>query len=306
MTNEPLPMGAVHVKGSSKARDLFELTKPRITFFVLITAFVGFALGLRGPLASMDVTLLLHTLCGVALVASGTSAFNQLWERDLDKRMARTANRPLPAGRLTPAEAFALAASLSVLGVAQLFVFVNALTALLAALTLTSYVLVYTPLKTRSTLSTLVGAVPGALPPLGGFTAAHGSIEAPGLALFAMLFLWQMPHFFAIGWRHRKDYGEAGMRILATADPSGRSTGRQSFLYCVSLLPVSLLPTFLGSAGYIYGAGALLLSGVFLASGARFLERTNDAEAKRLFLASIAWLPAVLLLLVLDRIVIVN
>ena len=169
--------------------DLLELTKPRITVFVVLTAFLGFAAGTAGPLAGLDAVLLLHTLLGTALVASGTSAFNEIAEIDLDRRMARTATRPLPAGRLSFAEAVAFATVLSVLGVGELWYFANGITAFLAALTLTSYVFVYTPMKTRSPLSTIVGAIPGALPPLGGYTAAAGAIDAPGLALFAILFL---------------------------------------------------------------------------------------------------------------------
>jgi protoheme IX farnesyltransferase len=285
-----------------KLSALLELTKPRITFFVVLTAFVGFAAGVNGPLASLDVALLVHTLLGTALVASGTSAFNQLVEVDLDRRMERTKERPLPAGRLRMAEAVAFATLLSVLGIAELLVFTNLVTAVLAAFTLTSYVFAYTPLKTRSPISLVVGAVPGALPPLGGFTAAHGAIGAPGLVLFAMLFLWQLPHFLAIGWRHRADYGQAGFRILPTLDPTGARTGRQALLYTLALVPVSAAPYLVGSAGAIYAAGALLLTGLFLFSSVRFWRKTTDAAALQLFLASIAWLPAVLVLLVVDRV----
>jgi protoheme IX farnesyltransferase len=287
----------------SHAASLLELTKPRITVFVVMTAFVGFAAGLSGPLASLDPVLLLHTLLGTALVASGTSAFNQLWERDLDARMERTSRRPLPSGRVGATEAFVFAFLLSAAGVLELAFFVNPLTALLAAFTLASYVGAYTPMKTLSPLSTIVGAVPGALPPLGGFTASYGAIAAPGLALFALLFLWQMPHFFAIGWRHREDYAKAGVKILATVDPSGIRSGRQALLYTVSLLPVVLLPSWLKTAGPVYAAGALLLTIFFVWASYQFARKTTDATAKTLFLASIAWLPAILILFVADRIV---
>lgn len=286
----------------SALRDLVSLTKPRITFFVVLTAAVGFVAGLEGSLASIDVALLLHTLVGTALVASGTSAFNQLWEVEVDRRMARTRNRPLPDGRLPVRLAFSFALLVSVAGTAQLYFFANALTALLAALTLTSYVFAYTPLKTRSPLSTIVGAIPGALPPLGGYTAVTGAIGTPGLVLFAILFVWQLPHFLAIGWRHREDYGRAGIRILSTVDPTGRRSGREALLWCVALLPISLLPSFTGMAGVLYGVTATLLSGLFLVLGWRFARRTTDATALALFLFSIAWLPAILLLLVIDRI----
>jgi len=283
-------------------RDLLELTKPRITVFVVLTAFLGFAAGTEGPLAGLDAVLLLHTLLGTALGAAGTSAVNEIAEVDLDRRMARTATRPLPAGRLPLAEAGVFALALSALGVAELWVFANGVTAFLAALTLTSYVFVYTPMKTRSPLSTIVGAIPGALPPLGGYTAAAGAIGAPGLALFAILFLWQMPHFYAIGWRHREDYGAAGFRILSTVDPSGRSSARHALAFGLLLVPVSVLPTFLGTAGVVYGAGALLLSGWFAGTAVRFFRETTDKAAKSMFLASIAWLPAIVVLLLADRV----
>lgn len=282
--------------------DLLELTKPRITVFVVLTAFLGFAAGTDGPLAGLDGVLLLHTLLGTALVASGTSAFNEIAEVDLDRRMARTATRPLPAGRLPFGEAVAFATLLSVVGVGELWIYANGLTAFLAALTLTSYVFVYTPMKTRSPLSTIVGAVPGALPPLGGYTAAAGALGAPGLALFGILFLWQMPHFYAIGWRHRADYGAAGFRILSTVDPTGRSSARHALAFGLLLVPVSVLPTYLGTAGLVYGAGALLLSGWFASTAVRFFRETTDGAAKSMFLASIAWLPAIVVLLLADRV----
>jgi protoheme IX farnesyltransferase len=286
----------------ARVADFVGLTKPRITLFVVLTAFVGFVAATSGRLSGLDLLLLAHTLTGTALVASGTSAFNQLSELDLDARMRRTAGRPLPAGRISPAAAFVFATALSVIGIAQLALFVNGITAFLAAVTLVSYVCLYTPMKTVSPLSTIVGAVPGALPPLGGFTAVHGSIAAPGLVLFALLFLWQLPHFFAIGWRHRADYGAAGVRILPTLDPTGRRTARHALGWCLLLVPVSLLPSWVGMAGSAYAFGALGLTLLFLAASFRFARETTDERALALFLASIGWLPAVLLLLVLDRV----
>jgi protoheme IX farnesyltransferase len=286
---------------TSHLRDLVSLTKPRITLFVVMTAFVGFSAGLNGPLAALNPVLPFHPLLGTALVASGTSAFNQIWEVSLDARMKRTAKRPLPAGRLGMAEAIVFAGLLSIAGIAELWLFANPITSLLAAFTLVSYVCVYTPMKTRSPLSTLVGSLPGALPPLGGFTASHGSIAAPGLALFAILFLWQLPHFFAIGWRLREDYARAGVRILSTVDPTGRRLARQSVVFSLALLPASLLPAWIGAAGWIYAVGALSLTLVFCAAAIRFARAISDERALALFLASIAWLPAVLILFVLDR-----
>ena len=300
-TPAPAP-GAPQPAFRTRVSDYVALTKPRITLFVILTAFVGFAAGTSGRLSAMNLVLLAHTLAGTALVASGTSAFNQLSEIDLDGRMLRTAGRPLPAGRISPFGAFLFATALSVAGIAELAVFVNGITAALAAATLVSYVCLYTPMKRVSPLSTIVGAVPGALPPLGGFTAVQGSIGAPGLVLFALLFLWQLPHFFAIGWRHRVDYGAAGVRILPTIDPTGRRTSRHALGWCLALLPASLLPTVFGMAGSVYAVGALALTLLFLAASFRFARETTDERALGLFLASIGWLPAVLLLLVLDRV----
>lgn len=279
------------------------LTKPRITVFVVMTAFVGFVAGTKGALPTMDLARLCHLLLGTALVASGTSAFNQVCEKDLDARMARTAARPLPSGRIGRTGAALFAGALSVAGLAELWIFTDPLTTALAAFTLASYVLVYTPMKTRSPASTIVGAVPGALPPLGGYTAAAGgAIGLPGLALFAILFVWQLPHFFAIGWRHRRDYARAGVVILPVVDPTGRSTARQTLLWTAVLLPISLLPSLVGAAGFAYALGAFAMTLLLLAASLKFARDVTDGRAKSLFLASIAWLPAVLALLVVDRV----
>jgi heme o synthase len=267
-----------------------------------MTAFVGFVAGANGPLSSLALPLLLHTLLGTALVASGTSAFNQVREVDLDGRMTRTQDRPLPSGRISLRGAGLFAGALSVVGLAELFLFTNVLTTVLAAFTLVSYVGLYTPMKTRSHASTIVGAVPGALPPLGGYTAATGALGLPGLALFAILFVWQLPHFFAIGWRHRADYARAGVRILPVIDPSGRRTARQTLLWTAVLLPISLLPSLVGTAGFTYAFGAFVLTLLFLRASLGFARETTDGRARSLFLASIGWLPAILILLVLDRV----
>lgn len=286
----------------SKFASYVALTKPRITVFVVMTAFVGFVAGTNGPLSSLVLPLLLHTLLGTALVASGTSAFNQVCEADLDGLMKRTQNRPLPSGRISLRGAALFAGALSVVGLVELFLFTNVLTTALAAFTLVSYVGLYTPMKTRSHASTIVGAVPGALPPLGGYTAATGALGLPGLALFAILFVWQLPHFFAIGWRHRADYARAGVKILPVIDPSGRRTARQTLLWTAVLLPISLLPSLVGTAGFAYAFGAFVLTLLFLRSSLLFARETTDGRARSLFFASIGWLPAILILLVLDRV----
>jgi len=289
-------------RSSSTFASYVALTKPRITVFVAMTAFVGFVAGTSGPFSALVAPLLLHTLLGTALVASGTSAFNQVREVDIDGLMRRTQDRPLPSGRISLLGAALFAGALSVAGLAELLLFTNVLTAALAAFTLVSYVGLYTPMKTRSPASTVVGAVPGALPPLGGYTAATGALGLPGLALFAILFVWQLPHFFAIGWRHRDDYARAGVRILPVLDPSGRRTARQTLLWTAVLLPVSLLPSLVGTAGFAYAFGAFVLTLLFLRSSLAFARETTDGRARSLFLASISWLPAILILLVLDRV----
>ncbi len=279
-------------------RDYFTLTKPSITRLVVGATAAGYYVALRGPL---DLAQLVHTLIGTTLVASGTNALNQWWERDVDARMHRTRARPLPAGRLAPRSALAFALLISAIGVAYLALRVNGLTAFLAAATLLSYVLFYTPLKKRTSWNTLVGAVPGALPILGGWTAATGRLAPGGWALFLVLFLWQMPHFFALAWMYRDDYRRGGLRMLSLEDPDGRRTGRQAVGYTVALLAVSLGLTPLGVAGAPYAAGALALGLAFLAFGGKMALAPSPLSARRLFLASVAYLPALLLVLVLDK-----
>jgi protoheme IX farnesyltransferase len=295
----------------------FELTKPRITWLVVLTAGAGFLAG--SPLPP-DIILLVHTLFGTALVAGGTNALNQWWERDVDARMRRTMHRPLPSGRLTPARALACGLAIAGLGIGELVLFVNVLTGLLAAFTLASYVLVYTPLKRRTALATIVGAVPGALPILGGWTAATGGTSPAAWALFATLFLWQLPHFYALAWLYRDDYRRAGLAIVSVYDADGRRTGRGAVLYAAALLPVSVLPTALDAAGGWYAAAALALGAWLLGAAAAFasptvfdrrgaswtvLDRPSllNPAARRLLLTSVAYLPLLLLALVADRLV---
>jgi len=243
-----------------------------------------------------------QTLIGTALVAGGTNALNQLRERDIDARMERTRRRPLPSGRLTPRAAGVFAGAISVVGVLYLWFAVNIVTALLAALTLVSYVFLYTPLKRRTTLNTLIGAVPGALPIVGGWTAAGGSLDTAVGALFWILFLWQLPHFLALAWIYREDYRRGGLAMLSVEDTDGHATGRMALLYALALLPVSLIPTLVGLTGVVYFVGALVL-GVAYAGASMILWRgVTGPRAWRVFTVSIVYLPALLALLVIDKI----
>lgn len=278
--------------------DLLALTKPRITALVVATAAAGFlaAGGGLGP-------GLVHLLAGTALLAGGTNALNQLLERDADARMERTRRRPLPDGRLSPAAAATFATLLVTGGGAWLLVGTNALTAGLGVASTVLYAAAYTPLKRRSPISLVVGAVPGALPALGGWTAARGRVDPAGLALFGIVFLWQLPHFLALGHQLREDYRRAGFSVLAVEDPSGARSGRAAVLSALALLPVALLPTLLGVAGWGYGALAAATGAVYLASSARFAARKGDDEARSLFRVSLAYLPLLLVALVVDGVV---
>jgi protoheme IX farnesyltransferase len=274
-----------------------ELTKPRITALVLVTAAVGYAVGAgRG----LDPFAFVALLAGTAMVAGGASALNQYSERELDARMERTRRRPLPSGRVAPGEALGFGLAISIGGLAVLAA-INPLTALLGAVALTSYALLYTPLKRVTSLCTVVGAVPGAIPPLMGWAAARGSLSAGAWALFGILFLWQLPHFLAIGWMYREDYARGGFPMLTVTDPDGASTGRQMMLYSAALVPVTLLAGALASAGVGYLSGALALGILFFAGSARFFRKPSLAAARLLFLVSILYLPIVLGLMVFDR-----
>jgi heme o synthase len=283
---------------SASLADYLELTKPRVTSLVVVTTAVGFYLGSRG---AVDPALLLHTLLGTSAVAAGTSALNQYVERRSDAKMERTRRRPLPDGRIQPVRALTFATFLSAAGMLYLAFAVNLLTALLAALTLASYIFVYTPMKEKSPLATLAGAVPGALPPLGGWAAATGHLAAAGWALFAILFFWQLPHSLAIAWMYRDDYARGGFRLLPVVDPEGASTVRQILANSLALVPVSLTPALLGVAGVWYFYGALLL-GIFLLWRCLGIVRVRSrVNARRIVLASVIYLPALLILMALDR-----
>ena len=289
-------VGREALKGALK--DYLALTKPRITALVLASAAGGFLLG--G--ATFDLSLFLHAMAGVALVAAGTSAMNQVLERDVDALMVRTRSRPLPAGRVNTLPAAVFSGCLAAAGIIWLAIAVNLITAMLAAATFISYDFVYTPLKRVSSLSTVVGAVPGALPILGGWTAATGQFDPGGWALFGILFVWQLPHFLALAWLLRDDYGSAGLRMLSVGDEEGLQTRRQTVLYTLTLIPVSLMPSVLGLTGPLYFAAALLLGAAFLWTALQFGRKASAATARRLFRASILYLPLLMAILVVDKV----
>lgn len=278
--------------------DFMELIKARLSLLVLITTLVGFLLGWNGP---VDYFLLGVTLFGTALAACGASALNQWWERALDALMKRTEDRPLPAKRLHPRDALLFGLLCCCVGTVLLFFFVNLLSALLAMATVVIYVLAYTPLKRRTTLNTLLGAVPGALPPLIGWTAATNEIGVGGAVLFFILWFWQMPHFLAIAWLYREDYALAGFRMVSVDDPEGFMTSRQALLYALGLLIISLLPTILGMASVFYFITALILGIFFTLAAFFFIKDRTRQNARKLFFASIIYLPLILGALVLFK-----
>jgi len=279
--------------------DYWALTTPEVNVLVLASTLAGFYLGSRGPLSGLRLA---HTLLGTLLVASGTATLNQFIEREYDARMRRTANRPLPAGRLAPSWALGFGVLLSAAGALDLALAVNALSSLLALFTLGSYLAFYTPLKRRTPLCTLVGAFPGAMPPLIGWAAARGSLGREAWVLYAVLFLWQFPHFLGIAWMYREDYARAGYIMLPPKDVDGRFTGREIFVFTLALLPVSLIPVFLNQAGAIYCLGASLVGLAFLFCGARLAHSRSNALARRLVLASVIYLPLLFGLMMVDKI----
>ena len=278
--------------------DYWELTKPGVTFMVLVSTFGGFYLGTVG---SLNIWLLCNTLIGSWLVAAGTNALNQLVERDLDAKMKRTIKRPLPAGRLSPTHVRNFSVLISLAGIVQLWLVVNWGTAILAALTLLSYILIYTPLKRKHPVSTVVGAVPGALPALGGWVAVRGNASAEGWILFAILFFWQIPHFLAIAWLYREDYARGGFPVLPVVDADGIRTSFHIVTNCLALLSVSLLPTLAGLTGTIYFAGAFFLGVGFLIAGIHLAKKKTLPVARRLLHVSIIYLPALMILLFFDK-----
>jgi len=264
----------------------------------MLTSAAGFCLGSRG---AVDYVLFAHAMIGIGLLSSGIATLNQFIERDLDSLMRRTADRPLPSGRLVPVEALWLGVLLTASAEMYLALFVNGLSAILGLTVIAGYLFLYTPLKTRTTLSTAVGAFPGAMPPLIGWTAARGEIDVAAWVLFAILFLWQFPHFLAIAWMYREDYGRAGIRMLPVVEPEGRVTGQQIIAYSLMLVPVSLLPTILGISGKFYFAAALVLGLLFLACGIRVALSKSNQHARQLLLASVFYLPLLFGVMVLNR-----
>jgi heme o synthase len=278
--------------------DLAELVKARLTLLVLLTTAVGFYLGSESPI---NFAALFHVVFGTAAAAGGAAALNQWWERRPDALMRRTKMRPIPAGRMPPLQALALGAGLSVFGIGYLAIVCNLLSAALTAITIAIYIFAYTPLKRASTANTAVGAIPGAIPPMIGWAAARGSIGAGAWSLFAIVFLWQLPHFFAISWMYREDYSRAGFRMISSDDRSGERSASQSVFFCILLLVVAGLPASLGIASFVYLAVELVLGGLFVAVAMRFLKMRTAAAARLLFITSIVYLPLLLMALVLTK-----
>lgn len=289
--------GAISVE-RSKLADYVTLTKPELTFLSVITALGGFYLGVDGAL---PVGMLLHVLFGTLLVGAGAGALNQYIERDFDAMMRRTENRPLPSGRVSPAEVLLFGTTLSVAGVIQLTLLTNPLSGFLAVVTLVTYLFLYTPLKRITWLSTIAGGIPGALPPMIGWTAARGEITGEAWVLFGILFFWQMPHFYSLAWMYRKDYERAGYPMLPVLDADGRHTSMQIFSFCIGLIPVSLLLISYGGLGWIYVGGALATGFFFLYYAVQLLRTKSNTAARRMFFASLLYLPALLLFMVIDK-----
>ena len=278
-------------------KDYIELTKPRITWLILMSTGIGYYFGLR----SFSLWSLFHTVLGTGLIASGTAALNQWYEREADRKMRRTSGRPIPSGRLSAPRALAFGIALSIAGFVDLWLGCNPLAAVLGAATLVSYLFLYTPLKQRTPFSTTVGAFPGAMPPMIGYAAAHGSITAEAWVLFAILFLWQFPHFYSIAWMYREDYARAGICMLPVVKPDGRRTAAEIVVYGLALIPVSLVPTLLGMSGRIYLFGALACGLFFLYSGVRVARERTILRARYVLLVSVFYLPIIYGLMLLDR-----
>ncbi len=299
MTARVDAMGAATARAGRRPVDFLVLTKPRVVLMVLVTAAVGFYLGSPGP---PDLLRLLHTLLGTGLAAAGTIALNQYLERDGDALMERTRLRPLPAGRLDPTEALAFGVGITAGGLVYLALMVDAPSALVTAVTAGSYLFLYTPLKRRSTLCTFAGAVSGALPPVIGWVAARGTFGAGAWILFAILFLWQIPHSLAIARVYREDYARAGICLLPVVEPDGASTGRHVTSHCLALLAVGLLPTLVGIAGSLYFVAAFGLGAAFLGCGIALARSRSLEAARRLVFVSLVYLPAVLVLMAVDKV----
>ena len=300
---KPTPAGAASLvvpeaRRASSVADYVALSKPRLNFLVIATSAAGYYLGTTGTL---DALAMAETAVGTTLVAAGAAALNQLYERDTDALMRRTRLRPLPAGRISPADARVFGFVLSAAGLALLAARANWMAAALALATLLTYLVVYTPLKRRTPLSTIVGAVPGALPALIGWTASHGSIDRSGAALFAIVFCWQLPHFMAIAWLYRDDYAKAGFPMLPVIDPEGRRAGKQAVYWALLMLLASLEPTFSGLAGNAYLAVAVVFGVALFALSLRFAADRNESTARALFYGSITYLPLLWIAMIADK-----
>src|SRR5271169_1246813 len=279
-------------------KDYIALTKPRITWLILMSTGVGYFFGVQ---KGWHLLTLIHTIVGTGLIASGTAALNQWMEREADSKMRRTQARPLTSGRLDARKALLFAIAISVAGFVELWFGANPLAALLGLSTLLMYLFIYTPLKQRSPHSTTIGSIPGAMPPLIGFAAASGTLTWDAWVLFAILFLWQFPHFYAIAWMYKEDYARAGIRMLPVVEPDGKSTARRILLYSIALIPISLMPKFFAMAGNIYLYGALALGLAFLYYGLRIRWDRTRQQARRVLLASVVYLPVLFSLMLFDR-----
>jgi heme o synthase len=292
-------LGGVATPEKSWGAVFADLVKARLTTLVLLTTLVGFYLGWQGP---MDFGLMFNTVSGTALVAAGAAALNQLLEREYDAKMIRTASRPLPSGRLLPVTVMLFGGVCAVTGLAHLALLVNPLTSVLGAVTLVSYLFIYTPLKRVTWLNTAMGAIPGGLPPLMGWAAARGELTGGGWALFAILACWQLPHFYAIAWIYRDEYAKAGFRMLSNVDPDGSRTAQYTVTHTLGLLPISLCPFLFHLAGPVYLTGAVVLGAGFFWCALRFARELSLGRARHLFFASIVYLPLLLALLVFDKV----
>ncbi len=290
-------LGAIAVERSRFA-DFLSLMKPELTFLSVITALGGFFLGAS---ESIPAALLLHALVGTGLVGGGAGALNQYIERQYDALMRRTENRPIPSGRVSAVEALVFGTACSLLGIVELALFVNLLTALLASVTLTTYLFLYTPLKRITPIATIVGGIPGALPPVMGWTAIRNSISIEALVLFAILFFWQIPHFLSLAWMYRRDYARAGYQLLTFRDLDGSVTSRHILVYSLSLLPVTLLPGVFWDLGLIYYVGSFMLGLCFCATAVQFSRLRTNMRARLVFIASLIYLPALFAFMVADK-----
>lgn len=282
----------------SRFLDYLSLTKPELTFLSVVTALTGYFLGSEG---NLQASLLLHTLFGTALTGGGAGALNQYIERQYDAMMKRTEQRPVPSGRIHPYEALLFGIILSIVGIAELTLYTNALTGFLGSVTLISYIFLYTPLKRITPLSTIVGAFPGALPPVMGWAAATNEVSPGALVLFALLYAWQIPHFLSLAWMYKKDYARAGYRLLTVVEPEGNMAARQILAYTALLTPLTLLPWAMGMFGVLYLALALLIDLAFLAVSIQLVRNRSNVAARQVFAASLIYLPVLMSIMVIDR-----